>query len=141
MPQTSFPQFHAAGLSLKGAFPPPCRAHTAHLRSALRAPPALPALPQPLPVLVRGILCVLHQTPNQTTNESLINQGATCFGYQGDCQVQIQPEIAMSSSLEQRRCLSRSSRMEREPAPGMLSAPPTFGCRVSCFAKQILPCK
>ncbi|XP_063280809.1 four and a half LIM domains protein 1-like isoform X1 [Prinia subflava] len=34
----------------------------------------------------------------------------------------------MNSSLEQHQCLSRSSRMEREAVPGMLSAPPTFGC-------------
>lgn len=55
--------------------------------------------------------------------------------------MQIQPEIAMSSSSEQRRCLSWSSRMEREPAPVTLSAPLTFGCCASCFARELLPCK
>jgi len=66
---------------------------------------------------------------------------SNCFCYQGDCQVQIQPEIAMSSFFEQRRCLSWSSQMEREPAPVTLSAPPTFGCCASCFARELLSCK
>lgn len=142
VPHTSFPQFHVAGVSPKAASPPPCSAHTAHLRRtavSTSCPPALP--PACGGAVMRGSLCVLQETLNQTTNKSLINQGVSCFGYQGDCQVQIQPEIAMSSSLDQRRCLSRSSRMEREPAPGILSAPPTFGSCVSCFAKQLLPCK
>lgn len=51
--------------------------------------------------------------------------------------MQIQPEIAMSSSSEQCRCLSWSSQMEKEPAPETLSAPPTFGCCVSCCAREI----
>lgn len=132
----AFCHFISLGPGSRSAFPLTSHANTAHLHSnGCKYRPTL------FWTRCSDTLCVLHSRLKQTTNKSAINQRVICFGYQGDCQVQMQPEIAMSSSSEQCWCLSWSSRMEREPVPGTLSARPTFGRCACCFARQLLPCK